>query len=177
MRQTLNKFGQLFLTQSDRQKPLSSEKPITRSQYKAELKRFTEAFGIENGTRWFLGNVSFAEAQRLHNETAKEKSRSKPGLFSSLFKRSGVSGNVVTQMTAEAAEAKAAQPDNGEPVAKAICSHCEKGFEPKPGPDGIIPAIVQCPKCGNDVATGTEDMPTSDSGDGAFSKLFHRRPD
>lgn len=37
--------------------------PSGRSEYAAELKQFTDAFGAENGTKWFTEPKSFSEAQ------------------------------------------------------------------------------------------------------------------
>lgn len=40
----------------------------TREQFAADLKRFTEAFGKENGQDWFLAGKSFGEGLELHCE-------------------------------------------------------------------------------------------------------------
>lgn len=39
-----------------------------RSKFALELKRFTERFGAENGTKWFTEGKTFAEALELHSE-------------------------------------------------------------------------------------------------------------
>lgn len=48
--------------------PAEVEQP-TREQFSAELKRYTQAFGAENGTSWFAENVSFEDAQSKHIES------------------------------------------------------------------------------------------------------------
>lgn len=39
-----------------------------RAEFTAELNRYTEAFGTENGTQWFNDGVSFSDAQGKHIE-------------------------------------------------------------------------------------------------------------
>ncbi len=39
----------------------------TREEFQAELQRFTEAFGTENGPKWFSEGIEFSEGQTRHN--------------------------------------------------------------------------------------------------------------
>lgn len=46
--------------------PAQPDKPTTQGEYAAQHKRFTDAFGTENGTKWFFEGVSFEAAQTNH---------------------------------------------------------------------------------------------------------------
>lgn len=47
--------------------------PPTREDFAAELATFNEAFGAENGSKWFSENKTFAEGMALHCESLTEK--------------------------------------------------------------------------------------------------------
>ena len=44
----------------------AAEPQPTREQFAAELNRFTESFGADNGAKWFAENVSFSDGQTRH---------------------------------------------------------------------------------------------------------------
>ena len=46
----------------------AAEPQPTREQFAAELNRFTESFGSDNGAKWFGEGVSFSDAQTRHIE-------------------------------------------------------------------------------------------------------------
>lgn len=48
-------------------------KAQTRDEYTAELRKFTEKFGAENGTRWFTEGKSFEESLSAHCEALSER--------------------------------------------------------------------------------------------------------
>lgn len=45
----------------------------SREDFQAELKKFTDAFGAENGTQWFTENKSFEEALGLHAKSLEDQ--------------------------------------------------------------------------------------------------------
>ena len=59
----LEQAGKLGLTL---QEDGESEGDKSRLQYNAELKRFTDKFGSENGNKWFTDNKTYEEAMEFH---------------------------------------------------------------------------------------------------------------
>ena len=58
---------------------VSEETPVvdapTRDDYTAELGRFTNRFGADNGAKWFIANVSFQDALEKHVEELDAQNR------------------------------------------------------------------------------------------------------
>ena len=50
-----------------------TETQPTRQEFAAELQRFNEAFGAENGSRWFTEGVGYSDAQTRHIESLNQK--------------------------------------------------------------------------------------------------------
>ena len=58
--------GAVFVPDKPEEPKPISELPQTPAEYAAAHNKYVEAFGTENGSKWFLGGKSFAESQNLH---------------------------------------------------------------------------------------------------------------
>jgi hypothetical protein len=59
--------GAVFVPDAPAAEPAPmSETPQTPAEYAANHAKYVNAFGAENGSKWFFGKVAFHEAQKLH---------------------------------------------------------------------------------------------------------------
>lgn len=60
--------GAVFMPPADEPEPITDQ-PQTPTDYAASHKRYVDAFGAENGTKWFLGKLKFSDAQKQHYQS------------------------------------------------------------------------------------------------------------
>lgn len=66
---TCPECGAVFVPDQPADPQPISEQPQAPAEYAANHAKYVEAFGAENGTKWFFGKVKFSDAQKLHYQS------------------------------------------------------------------------------------------------------------